>query len=351
MRKPAAAALLLLAAVVCSERASGQSLTFSLFERYLEALREQAGIPGMSGAVLQDGVIAWERGFGRQDLEAAIPASPSTPYLVGDLSQAVGATILLRKCVDQSYAEVTDRVVRWVPGYPEPQTTLKDLLTHTAPDGAYRHDPVRFSALTPVVEECADVSYTLLAAVEVFDRLGMADSVPGQDLAAPSEADREALGPARLDQYAAVLRRLAVPYHLDSRSRPVRTDLTPRGADIATGLVSTARDLARFDAALDRDVLLQPDTRRASWTQATSLGAPLPTGLGWFVQNYNGELVVWQFGMIKGAYSSLIVKVPNRALTFVLLANSDGLSAPYALDKGDVTASLFAKLFLRLLVS
>ena len=43
--------------------------------------------------------------------------------------------------------------------------------------------------------------------------------------------------------------------------------------------------------------------------------------------------------------------MPGRDITLILLANSDGLSAPYTLANGDVTASLFAKLFLRLFVS
>ena len=73
----------------------------------------------------------------------------------------------------------------------------------------------------------------------------------------------------------------------------------------------------------------------------------MPTGLGWFLQAYNGQPIVWQFGLIDGAFSSLIVKVPNRHLTFIVLANSDGLSAPFALDAGDVTSSLFARLFLK----
>ena len=77
---------------------------------------------------------------------------------------------------------------------------------------------------------------------------------------------------------------------------------------------------------------------------------PLPTGLGWFVQNYHGEPIVWQFGVTKGGHSSLIVKAPNRGLTYILLANSDGLCAPFNLEAGDVTSSLFATLFLRLLI-
>jgi hypothetical protein len=42
------------------------------------------------------------------------------------------------------------------------------------------------------------------------------------------------------------------------------------------------------------------------------------------------------------------VKLPDRKLTFILLANSDGLSAPFELTSGNLTRSLFATLFLRL---
>jgi CubicO group peptidase (beta-lactamase class C family) len=112
--------------------------------------------------------------------------------------------------------------------------------------------------------------------------------------------------------------------------------------------VSTVRDLYRFDAALS--VLLTPESRQEAWTSAVSLGVRLPTGMGWFVQQLNGQTIVWQFGQIDGAYSSVIIKVPARGLTLILLANSDGLAAPFALDKGDLTTSPFAQLFLRLLV-
>ena len=49
-----------------------------------------------------------------------------------------------------------------------------------------------------------------------------------------------------------------------------------------------------------------------------------------------------------GGYSSLILKIPAKRLTLVLLANSDGLCSPFDLSTGDVTKSLFALVFLRL---
>jgi hypothetical protein len=74
----------------------------------------------------------------------------------------------------------------------------------------------------------------------------------------------------------------------------------------------------------------------------------MPTGLGWFVQTYRSQQVVWHFGHVPNAYSSLIIKLPAKRLTLILLANSDGLVAPYQLPLGDVTRSIFGNLFLRL---
>jgi hypothetical protein len=77
-------------------------------------------------------------------------------------------------------------------------------------------------------------------------------------------------------------------------------------------------------------------------------GIATPFGMGWFVQYYQGEKLVWQHGYVPDAFSSLILKVPGRQLTLILLANSDGLSAQFALSEGDVTSSPFARTFLRL---
>jgi CubicO group peptidase (beta-lactamase class C family) len=125
------------------------------------------------------------------------------------------------------------------------------------------------------------------------------------------------------------------------------TTLTPAG-----GLVSTVRDFAQFDLALRKGILLRPETLEAAWTAAPGAGGqPLPHGLGWFVQQYNGERVVWQFGVSPNASSSLVMTLPARRLTLVLLANSDGLVKLFPLAAGDVTISPFAKVFLRLFVS
>ncbi len=336
---------MLVAALVLGQQTSAQSLSFSLLERYLESLRVEAGIPGLSVSVLQKGTTIWERGFGRQDVDAALPATPSTPYVIGDLSQTMGATLLLRKCVEEGSAELSDPIILWAPQFPDASATVREILAHSSPGIGFRYNLPRFASLTAMIEACSDRPYTQVVVEELFERLGMAQSVPATATAALTARDVEALGP-RVGHYAGVLARLAVPYRVDPRTyTTTRATVPVAAADASTGIVSSVQDLARFDAALDAADLLRPATRNLAWTQLS----PMPTGLGWFVQAYNGEPIVWQFGMVKDAYSSLILKVPNRGLTVIMLANSDGLSAPFALEQGDVTTSLFARLFLRVL--
>jgi CubicO group peptidase (beta-lactamase class C family) len=342
------ALIVVIAVAVLGQRTyAQQSFTESLFARYLDALREAAGIPGMSGLVLQDGTVVWERHFGRQDLESGTVPNGNTPYAIGSMSQIFGSTLLLKKCVDESFRLVTDRITDWIPAFSEPDATLLHLLGHFQVNGAYRYDAARFSFLTPIVEACANTKYERLLAEDVFSRLGLADSVPGTALAAPTNDDLVTFGENNLARYARTLSRLATPYAVDTRGRATRTSPARVRVNASDGVVTTVRDLARFDAALHHDILLERATQVGAWVRPA---AHLPTGQGWFVQNYNGQAIVWQFGMVSDAYSSLIVKVPNRKLTFILLANSDGLSSPFALEQGDVTASLFARVFLLLYV-
>lgn len=326
------------------QRSSAQSLTFSLFERYLESLRDQAGIPGMSALVAQGGVEVWSSGFGRADLEANLRPTADTPYLIGDLSQSIGATLLLKECIDESYAELNDPVADWVPGFPEPTTTLAQLLAHVGSDGAFKYDLGRFAILTPVIEACSENPYSRLLHEELFVRFGMYNSVPGTAIRTPTPAELGQFEVNDLLHFSDVLSRMAKPYHVD-RGRHVRTELGPVGVNAASGVVTTARDLSKFDAPLHlgNDLLLEGPTLERAWRP---LGSNLPAGLGWFLQLYNREPIVWQFGEVKGAYSALLVKVPSRRLTFILLANSDALAAPFSREMWDVTASAFAKLFL-----
>jgi CubicO group peptidase (beta-lactamase class C family) len=174
----------------------------------------------------------------------------------------------------------------------------------------------------------------------------MLDTVPGIDaptLLPPAED----LAPVEVaDRYAAVLARLATNY-LVQDGRPVATPHASATLAPSTGLVATARDLAKMDVGFKQGLLIGPETLATAWTPPAVGGQPGPHGLGWFVQVVNGELVVWQYG-VSSVSSSFMMSLPNRRLTMILLANSSGLVEPFVLAPGDVTASPFARVFLGL---
>lgn len=335
--------------VAASGRSTGaqvQNLNFALFERYLESLRLQTGIPGISAVIVQDGRIAWEAGLGLADVERNIAARPDTPYPIADLTQTFAALLILQ-CAERGTLELDDPLARW--SIAADGTIYQTLAHATSPSGGgFRYDPERFSLLTSAVDACGGAPARRRVATEVFDRLGMIDSVPGSDLAEPSPTALTVFLESQLERYSSVLSRVAVPYRVDRRGRAVRSSVRATSIDASTGLISSARDLARYDAALDDGVLLEDDALRTMWSNVAPGGAVRPTGLGWFVQHHNGQQLIWHFGYMPDAYSSLILKVPGRRLTLILLANSDGLSAPFDLSRGDVTSSLFAATFLRL---
>ena len=115
--------------------------------------------------------------------------------------------------------------------------------------------------------------------------------------------------------------------------------------------VAVRSRLARFDLALKRGLVLEGGTLAAALTPPIDAsGLPLPHALGWFVQTYGGEPVAWQFGVGENASSSMMIMLPARGLTFIVMANSDRLVRPFPLEAGDVSVSPFAKLFLSLFV-
>ena len=321
------------------------------FESYLDLLRQQAGIPGLSAAIVHEGTVVWERGFGYQNLESRIPATPDTPYLVGDVSQTLAAVLLLQ-CVEIRRMDI-DQPVRMYNVSIEPGATLRQVLSHALPGeggDTFRYDPERFAQLTYAMEWCAPQSYRKSVSHRLLERLAMKDSVPGRDLRDRLVVPEELWDPALLERYQKVLDRLAMPYRVERRGRAVRSELEPfETINAAAGLVSTVRDLARFNAALDDGLLLKEETLQVAWRNGIGRdGLPTPMGLGWFVQTHRNQQIVWHFGHVPNAYSSLLIKIPHRRLTLILLANSDGLVAPYQLPLGDVTKSIFGNLFLRL---
>jgi CubicO group peptidase (beta-lactamase class C family) len=345
MRRSLLLLLTIVAILVVRVPVRADDLVLDRFRNYLDALRTSAGIPGLAATIVGNNDVVWEGAFGKQDLERSIATRPDTPFHLDGLTQVFTASLILR-CVEEGGLALDDPIGRFVNDAPEPNATIRQLLSHISRDAGFKYRPERLAPLADAIAVCHGESFRQKVA-NGLDWLGMLESVPGPDVVHMTPTAEYVFSSPVLARYGTVLDRLATPYIVDSRgrtslSRYTTTTLTPSG-----GVVSTVRDLGRFVLGVRKGVIVRPETLALAWRASVGAdGQRLPHGLGWFVQSYNGETVVWQFGVSENASSSLMITVPGRGLTLVLLANSDGLSRPFPLAAGDLTASPFGRLFL-----
>jgi len=345
-------------------------------EQQLESLRTHLRIPGMSAAVGEGDRVVWARGFGTANRERAVAATADTIYGLASLTKPYASTLVLQ-LVQEGRLRLDDDVSRFgIVMERSAPVRVRHLLSHTSaePPGArYRYDGNAFGALTQIVERTTGQPFARQLADRIIRPLALTRTAPNPGEPRPfwslftsvavspqdversraafmaSGADRKSIEAGLAQGYARAWGRWIWPTGLVGPMRAM-----PHGFTLSTtsGLMASATDVTRFSIALDQGLLLDDRMRAEAWKRPLGLdGTPLPYALGWFVQDIRGRQVVWHYGHGLES-SSLIVKVPGQRVTFVILANSDGLSRWRGLgDSADVMESPAATLFMNWLTS
>jgi CubicO group peptidase (beta-lactamase class C family) len=120
----------------------------------------------------------------------------------------------------------------------------------------------------------------------------------------------------------------------------------PRHFSASAGLLASVRDVAAISIALDEDRLLAPGTKDLMLSPSVWIDADegKSYGLGWYVQTYEGVTLEWHGGEWD-AQSALLLRAPEKKLTFVAAANTRRMSGAYYMGRGDVMESGVARLF------
>lgn len=320
----------------------------------LDSLRRVSRMPGLALVILRDTTVVLARGFGYADLKRAVPVTPETPFNIASVTKPVSAVVALR-LVEQGLLDL-DRPMTSYDGFTEfcadvradggiffhdfecdrYPLTLRHVLSMTAngvPATRFFYNPQSYSWASRPMAQVTGTSFSELTRTMVFEPAGMTHS---------ARIHR------RLPLPQVMASQLATPYHVDTTGDLVPSDPPPpQGDGAAGGVISTAMDIARFDIALTQGRLLSPVSQQQMWSAGRSpSGTVLPYGLGWFVQTYSDETLLWHSGLWEGAYSALYLKVPSRHITLILLANSDGLKWGNELDEAAAHRSPFVAAFL-----
>jgi CubicO group peptidase (beta-lactamase class C family) len=319
--------------------------TLAQFETQLNRLREQLAIPGMSAIVMKHDTVVWEGSLGTADLASQRPVTPLTQFHLASLTKTFASTIVLQ-LVEQGLVNLDDPVSNYGINLTSSGTIrVRHLLSHTSegiPGEQFRYNGDRFALLDHVIQRATGESFAQRVMARIAQPLALEHT-------APNPRDATAFSAAGLD-HATYTAAMATGYGVDSNQRPVPVAY-PVLFSSAAGLVSTARDVARYSTALDAGQFISQATRTLAYTPATGAGnRMLPHALGWFSSTVSGHTLVWHYGYWTGN-SSLIIKEPSRGLTFVVLTNSDQLSARFNLGAGDLLSSAVAQAFVNAFVT
>jgi CubicO group peptidase (beta-lactamase class C family) len=345
--------LLLACALVFAAACSGSTgpdvpaaaQTLAEFQSQLDDQRDQLAIPGMSAIVMAHDTVVWEGSLGLADVATQKPVTPQTQFHLASLTKTFASTVVLQ-LVEQGIVSLDDPVTNYGIALQSPGVIrVRHLLSHTSegiPGEEFHYNGDRFALLDQVIQRATNESFATRVVKRIITPLALEQTAPN-----PLNAAAFATTGGNAAAYIA---KMATGYGIDNSKHPVAVAY-PNLFSSAAGLVSTAREVARYSTALDAGQFLSNATRTLAYTPARGAGNKiLPYGLGWFISDVSGHTLVWHYGYWTGN-SSLIIKEPSRGLTFVLLTNSDQLSAPFNLGAGDLMSSTVAQVFVNAFVT
>lgn len=314
-----------------------------------------------NGTVLiaEDGKIIYKNSMGYADIDKKIPNGVSTRFSLASLSKVFTAVAVMQ-LKEQGRLKLEDSLVEYLPDFPYPAITIRQLLSHTSglpdfeifksykepgqksfltnediipalkkwgslvasPGARWSYSSPGMGLLALVVEKVSGLSFPQYVATFICEPAGLQHTYINTAYSPVQDSLRAVLyaNPGSPD----------VPL---TSTDSVRTNLSsPIQTIVGPGLVvSSPEDLLRFDQALYAGKLLQPATVEEMFTPVKLLDghfarlsrAPLFSGLGWGIDiDTSAGKIVSHNGSSPGIATTLLRNL-RKHQTVIVLENTD----------------------------
>jgi CubicO group peptidase (beta-lactamase class C family) len=344
------------------------------FGAYVDSARKTFDVPGIAVAIVKDGKVVMEQGFGLREIGKPAPVDAHTLFAIASNTKAFTAAAL-QQLDEQGKLKMDDRVIDHLPWFrmSDPYVThemrIRDLLAHRSglslgagdllywPPTSYstkdvverlRHVPIKngfrsgyaydnilFAVATLVIEQASGQSYADYVRTHLFKPVGMDESLI--DMTALKPGMDVAMGHAKAD-------------FKDLQPVPPMAWLNDPGAG---GIYASVHDMAKWmnvqlaGGALPTQGadgkparLFSEDSHRQMWSMLTPIRIGKPSipelaplvpnfsgyGESWFLSDYLGKRLVWHTGGWPGMVSR-VTMVPELHLGVVVLTNAESGAA------------------------
>jgi CubicO group peptidase (beta-lactamase class C family) len=304
----------------------------SLFADY-----SAAGAPGAAVLVAHGDRVVVQKAYGIADIATRARVDHETTFELASLTKPFTAVATLM-LVQEGRLTLDENIRDVFPAFPAygSTVTIRHLLSHTdgllegrllpearvgeagvlarlmradstsfPPGQQFRYGNAGYGLLADIIVKRSGVPFGTYLRQRIFRPLQMHSTFVCGD--AERERGRRARGHAKGDSG---WRRVGVP-------------CDPSGWLGAGGVVSSARDLLKFDQGLAASRLLPDSVLKDAFT-AFSLrdGSKGPFGYGWMVRSAEGRSSVAHFGSMPG-FRTYLTRYPDQRLTIIVLANRD----------------------------
>lgn len=351
------------------------------FETYIQKTLQDWGAPGVAVAIVKDGQVVYQKGFGVTEVGKQQAVNEHTVFPVASLSKNFLAT-LFAQLVDEGKLSFDDPVLKHLPDFalsdPEitKQFTIRDLLSHrsglknfsgdtlwylgSSPDevrlflsklpiiSSFRHNYAyqnhMFGIASLIAEKITGQTIKELYATRFFEPLGMHDSnvgLEGAMLNPQQSLWQKIKGIFQKNP----LKNIAMPHHIiDGRVTPLPIGPQMYTFPGSTGANTSAADMAKWmilhlsngkfndkqlvSLATEREMRipeisatdLRPDDAQFPAKQIQNV----KYGMGWFIYDFIADnkkiQMIGHMGGF-GGVRSLITLVPSENLGIVILSN------------------------------
>ncbi|XLS27801.1 serine hydrolase domain-containing protein [Flavobacteriaceae bacterium M23B6Z8] len=335
------ALLLLLSACHQSKPAQSLSKTAkvdSLFQKY-----QAPDSPGYALGIIEDGALLYSKGYGMANLEHGIPLSDSSAIYIGSMAkQFTTAALLILE--SQGKIDLSKPVKEYLPEFPvyADTITVNHLIHHTSgiretnsmqlfqgidrnfeevfdtgdlyelilqqenlnfkPGSEFRYSSGGYAVLAKMVERMTEKDFRSYLNEVIFEPLGMKNTFVSDN--------RHEIVPNRAASY----------WPTNEGTYELRNQLFEAYGD--GGIITTVKDLAKWDRAFYEDLLGVEDFAQKMYNKGTlENGEEIEYARALQVRNYKGLQMITHNGGMLG-FRVDMVRFPEIKTSFILLGNS-----------------------------
>ncbi len=338
-----------------------QKVNLKKLDKYIENSVKEWGVPGLSVAIVKDGEIVFEKGYGVKELGKSDKPDEHTLYAIASNTKAF-TSAMIAQLVEEEKLKWDDPVQKYIPYFEvyDPtvsgMVTIRDLLSHRVGLGTFYGDvtwyrsnftseeiiknikhvrqtyPFRsgygysnlmFITAGKVIEEVTGKSWEENVQERLLDRVGMTRTVASV---------------AKLDSKG----NYANPHKWDNGKHRPTPWVSWDNVQATGGLLSSVHDMGLWIAAnlnhgvIENDTLFSRASRNQMWRPHTTMTRNhvgtndfgnrwAGYGLGWFLGDYQGKYMVRHGGGYDGMISTVNL-LPDLNLGVVVLTN--GVKVP-----------------------